>query len=360
MVEPTKASTYNQTAVHQAERLRQSGQATLLAIESSCDETAAAVVRNGRDVLSNVIWSQIDTHQLYGGVVPEIASRLHAEKIERVLAQALQKAGKEWADIDAVAVTNGPGLVGCLLVGVSFGKALALAQGLPLVAVHHIQGHIAANYIAEPTLSPPFVCLVVSGGHSHIYAVESPTHSRLLGCTRDDAAGEAFDKAARALGLTYPGGPALETLAQKGDPNAFAFHSAFNEAEHLDLSFSGMKTALLNHLHNAEQRGESLNRADLAASFQQALIDVLVQKSIRACRMAGMDTLALAGGVAANKTLRNALKTHCEAAGLRFVCPPLPLCTDNAAMIGAAGFYALMAGERAGLDLNAVPGRRLI
>lgn len=350
---------YELAAREKCAKLQREQRATILAIESSCDETAAAVIRNGREICSNVIWSQIDAHKVYGGVVPEIASRLHVEKIDAVVAQALEGAGMGLGDIDAVAVTNGPGLVGCLLVGVSYAKALAAARQLPLVAVHHIQGHIAANYLARQDLTPPFVCLVASGGHSHIYAVHDHCDFTLLGSTRDDAAGEAFDKGARALGLPYPGGPELEKLARGGDATAYTFPSAFNAADHYDLSFSGMKTGLINLLHMAEQRGENIDRRDVAASFQNAIVSVLAEKSTRACLDQGYDTLALAGGVAANAVLRETLQTKAEAAGLRFVCPPMSLCTDNGAMIGSAGFYQLMAGDIAGLALNAVPNRKL-
>lgn len=350
---------YDQAAKEKSRELQEKRHATLLAIESSCDETAAAVIRDGREICSNVIWSQIDAHKVYGGVVPEIASRLHVEKIDAVVAEALNTACMGLEDIDAVAVTNGPGLVGCLLVGVSYGKALAAARQLPLLAVQHIQGHIAANYLAQQDLTPPFVCLVASGGHSHIYAVRDYLDITLLGSTRDDAAGEAFDKGARALGLPYPGGPELEKLARGGDDTAYAFHSAFNAADHYELSFSGMKTGLINLLHTAEQRGEALNRSDVAASFQGAIVSVLTEKSVRACLDQGYDTLALAGGVAANSALRTAMQSRAEETGLRFVCPPMSLCTDNGAMIGSAGFYQLMAGDIAGLDLNALPNRKL-
>lgn len=333
--------------------------AVLLAIETSCDETAAAVVRDGRSLLSNVIHSQIDLHREYGGVVPELASRSHVEMIGPVVRRALEEADTTLDDIDAIAVTNGPGLIGCLLVGVSYAKGLALAKGLPLVPVQHIVGHIYANFIAHPTLAPPFVCLVASGGHSHIVAVDDYGTLRLLGRTRDDAAGEAFDKAARALGLPYPGGPSLEALARDGDPEAFSFHSAFNAASHYDVSFSGLKTAVINQIHNASQKGEAVARADLAASFQKAVADILATKAVRACVESGYNAVALAGGVAANRTLRETLESHATQNGLAFYAPPMALCTDNAAMIGCAGYYALMAGETAGLDLNAQAGRKL-
>lgn len=350
---------YDEVVAERAATLRESGEAVVLAIESSCDETAASVVKNGRQILSNVVSSQIDTHRLYGGVVPEIASRLHGEQIEIVVSEALMQADCALSGIDAIAVTNGPGLVGCLLVGLSYAKGLSFTERLPLYLVQHIEGHIASNYIADPNLKPPFIALVASGGHSHIYAVDDYQTIRLLGATRDDAAGEAFDKAARALGLSYPGGPALEALAEKGNPQAFPFHSAFNDSAQLDLSFSGMKTALLNHIHNAEQRQETISYADLAASFQSALVQTLTKKCLLACQQSGYSTLTLAGGVAANKALRQSLQSSAEAAGLRFVCPPPSLCGDNAAMIGAAGYYALLQSEPATLSSNAQPGRRL-
>lgn len=331
--------------------------ARILAIESSCDETAAAVVQDGRKVLSSVVFTQIPLHKVYGGVVPEIASRSHVEKVGAVCAEALEQAGMSIKDVDAVAVTNGPGLVGALLVGVSYAKGLAYAAHKPLLAVHHIEGHIAANLIADPTLEPPFVCLVVSGGHTHIVYVEDLSTIRLLGRTRDDAAGEAFDKVARILGLPYPGGPELERLAAAGDPEKYRFHSAFNEADHLDMSFSGLKTAAINLVHNAQQKGEELNRADVAASFQHAVAELLTSKSIRAALSCGCNTLALAGGVAANGELRRTLERETKKAGLRFACPPVKLCTDNAAMIGAAAFALWRKGEFAPLDLNAIPSK---
>lgn len=310
-------------------------------------------------MLSNVIHSQIDIHRAFGGVVPELASRSHVEVVGPIVKRALAEAGRTLDDIDAIAVTNGPGLIGCLLVGVSYAKGLALAKGLPLVPVQHIVGHIFANFIAHPTLEPPFVCLVASGGHSHIIAVEDYRTLRLLGRTRDDAAGEAFDKAARALGLPYPGGPSLEKLARQGDPDAFSFHSAFNAAPHFDVSFSGLKTAVINQIHNAAQKGVELPRADLAASFQHAVTQILADKTTRACVEQGYRAVALAGGVAANTRLREAFAARAHERGLEFFVPPHELCTDNAAMIGCAGYYAFMAGETAGLDLNAAAGRKL-
>ena len=342
-----------------AQELARRGEGTLLAIESSCDETACAIVRNGREVVASTVFTQIDLHKKYGGVVPEIASRSHVEKIGGVVSEALDKAGMVIGDVDGIAVTNGPGLVGALLVGVSYAKGLAMAAHKPLIAVHHIEGHISANLIAHPDLEPPFLCLVASGGHSHIVAVEDYGVYRLLGRTRDDAAGEAFAKVARCLGLPYPGGPELERLAREGDPAAFRFPGGFNAGPHYDFSFSGLKTACINLVHNAQQKGQEVPRADIAASFQKAVVDVLAGKAVRAAKEEGYATLALAGGVAANTALREGLESRADEAGLRFVCPPRNLCTDNAAMIGAAGFYRMLRGKFAGLDLNACPNLKL-
>ncbi len=323
-----------------------------LAIESSCDETAVAIVRDGREVLCNLIASQIDVHKAFGGVVPEIASRMHLEAINPLLALAFRETGLSMADIDLISVTRGPGLVGALLVGVSYAKGLALSHNLPLVGTNHILGHIAANYLTFPDLEPPFTALIASGGHSHIVRVEDFDRCTLIGRTRDDAAGEAFDKVARVLGLPYPGGPELEKLAKQGDPKAIRFRSAFNERDDaFDMSFSGLKTAVINVLHTAEQRGEQVNRADVAASFQFEVVSILSDKAVRACS----DTLVLAGGVSANAALREMLAKKAKKKGIRFCCPDFRYCTDNAAMIGSAGFYLLMKGHRDGLDLNATP-----
>ncbi len=324
----------------------------ILGIESSCDETAAAVVRGGRDVVSTSVHTQIPVHRLYGGVVPEIASRSHTERIGSVVRDALDKAGVGLSDIDAIAVTYRPGLIGALLVGVSFAKGLALAAEKPLVGVDHITGHIAANYITYPDLEPTFMCIVASGGHSHIVRVNSYTDFTLIGRTRDDAAGEAFDKVARAMGLPYPGGPELEKLAKGGDTNAFPLHTAFNEGESFDFSFSGLKTAVVNILHNAEQKGETVNKADLAASFQRAVTDALTVKSVRAARDAGLTTLALAGGVSANTTLRERLQRECDKYGIRFCRPDMKYCTDNAAMIACQGHYELLTRDPDELSLD--------
>lgn len=323
----------------------------VLAIESSCDETAAAVVENGRKVLSNTVYTQIPIHREFGGVVPELASRNHVEQVGPVVDRALREAGLTLRDMDAVAVTHGPGLVGALLVGVSYAKGLAYALDIPLIGTHHIMGHIAANYLTFPDLEPPFTCLIASGGHSHIVEVEDYDQYKLLGKTRDDAAGEAFDKVARVLGLNYPGGPELEKLALQGDPHAIRFHSAFNEGEGLDMSFSGLKTAVVNYMHTAEQKGETVNRADVAASFQYEVNSILSDKAVRAAS----HTLALAGGVSANKNLRNMLEEKCSKKGIRFCCPDFKYCTDNAAMIGSAGYYLLKKHHTSGLDINAVP-----
>ncbi len=327
----------------------------ILAIESSCDETAAAVVKNGREVLSNVIYSQIDLHTLYGGVVPEIASRKHIEKINQVIEQALKEAGVTLRDLDAVAVTYGPGLVGALLVGVSAAKAICFATGLPLVGVHHIEGHISANYIENPQLEPPFVCLVASGGHSHLTVVRDYGEYEVIGRTRDDAAGEAFDKVARAIGLGYPGGPKIDRLSREGNPDAIAFPRPHLGENEYDFSFSGLKSAVLNYLNACQMKGIEVNPADVAASFQKAVIDVLVEHSVHAVKAFGYDTFAIAGGVAANSALRSAFEKRCGEEGIRFYHPSPLLCTDNAAMIGAAGYYEYQKGVRHGYDLNAVP-----
>ena len=351
---------YTTSAAKGLAAYQQNKDALLLAIESSCDETAASVLRGDREVLSMSVYTQIPLHRKFGGVVPELASRSHVEKIGEVVNYALESANVTIDDISAIAVTCGPGLVGALLVGVSYAKGLAFAKGLPLIGVNHLAGHIAANYLTYPDLKPPFMCLVASGGHSHIIKVEDYHKFTLLGRTRDDAAGEAFDKVARALGLPYPGGPELEKLAREGDPNKYPFHSALNQSmEESDFSFSGIKTAVVNLLHNAEQKGETLNPADIAASFQRAVCDALTMKSVHAAKAHGMDTLALAGGVSANKALRSALEAECQRQGVRFCCPDFRFCTDNAAMIACAGHYGLMAGQLSGLELNAVPNLML-
>ncbi len=331
----------------------------ILAIESSCDETAAAVVVNGRDMRSNVIASQIDIHTLYGGVVPEIASRKHIEKINQVITHALTEADMELSDMDAIAVTYGPGLVGALLVGVAEAKAISFATGIPLVGVHHIEGHICANYIENPDLEPPFLCLVVSGGHTHLVRVTGYTQYEVLGRTRDDAAGEAFDKVARAIGLSYPGGPKIEAAAKHGNPNAIAFPRAKVGGDAYDFSFSGLKSAVLNYLNGCRMKGQEIVCEDVAASFQQSVVDVLVEHAAHAIDEFGMERFVLAGGVASNGALRSAMERLCRKKGVAFYRPSPILCTDNAAMIGAAGYYRYMSGVRSGLDLNAVPNLKL-
>lgn len=331
----------------------------ILAIESSCDETAASVVKNGREVLSNVISSQIDLHTLYGGVVPEIASRKHIERINQVVEQALSDASVTWDDITAIAVTYGPGLVGALLVGVSFAKALAFALKKPLIGVHHIEGHISANYIENKELEPPFMCLVVSGGHSHLVKVKDYGEYEILGRTRDDAAGEAFDKVARAIGLGYPGGPKIDKVSNDGNPEAIAFPRAKVADNEYDFSFSGLKSAVLNYLNSCEMKGESVNQADVAASFQKAVVDVLVGHSMDALSQYGFKKFAIAGGVASNTHLRAAMEEACEKRNITFYHPSPILCTDNAAMIGAAAYYEYQKGVRHGWDLNAVPNLKL-
>lgn len=331
----------------------------ILAIESSCDETAAAVVKNGRDVLSNVISSQIDLHTLYGGVVPEIASRKHIEKINQVIEEALREAGTALEQIDAVAVTYGPGLVGALLVGVAEAKAIAYAAKKPLVGVHHIEGHIAANFIEHKELKPPFFSLVVSGGHTHLVRVKDYGKFDIIGRTRDDAAGEAFDKVARAIGLGYPGGPKIDRVAKEGDPDAVAFPRAHMEDAPYDFSFSGLKSAVLNYINGCRMKGETYSQADVAASFQKAVTDVLVENAMRAAKEYNMDKFAIAGGVASNTALRAAMAKACEAEGIKLYYPSPVYCTDNAAMIGAAAYYEYRNGTRHGWDLNAVPNLKL-
>ena len=325
----------------------------ILAIESSCDETAAAVSRDGREILSSTVLSQVDTHAVYGGVVPEIASRKHVESISFLAEQALREAGVEKGDIDAVAVTYAPGLIGALLVGVGFAKAAAFGMGVPLVPVHHIRGHIAANYIAFPDLEPPFICLVASGGHTLIVDVRGYTDFEILGSTRDDAAGEAFDKCARVMGLPYPGGALLDKLAKDGDAEKYRLPRPGISGAELDMSFSGLKTAVINLVHNAEQKGEELDRASLAASFTRAVTDAIVPRVIHAAQLRGRDKIAVAGGVAANSFLRAELEACTKRAGIALYLPPVKLCGDNAAMIACQGYYEFMAGNTAGADLNA-------
>ena len=331
----------------------------ILAIESSCDETAASVVKNGRCVLSNIISSQIAIHTLYGGVVPEIASRKHIEKINQVVEAALKEADVTLDDIDAIGVTYGPGLVGALLVGVAEAKAIAYAKKKPLVGVHHIEGHVSANYIEHPDLEPPFLCEIISGGHTHLVIVKDYGSFEILGRTRDDAAGEAFDKVARAIGLGYPGGPKIDKLAKEGNPHAIDFPRAHMEDAPDDFSFSGVKSAVLNHLNKCRMIGEPIVEADIAASFQQAVVDVLVDNAIRAAKDYHMDRLAIAGGVASNGALRAAMEAACEKEGIRFYRPSPIFCTDNAAMIGVAAYYEYQKGTRHGWDLNAVPNLKL-
>lgn len=327
----------------------------ILALESSCDETAAAVVADGRTLCSSIIASQVEEHKLYGGVVPEIASRRHAEAVSGLTRQALEQAGLTLDAIDAVAVTCAPGLIGALLVGVNFAKGLAFAADKPLIPVHHLRGHIAANYLAAPELTPPFLCLVVSGGHTHLVQVEDYTRLTVLGRTRDDAAGECFDKAARAMGLPYPGGVHLDELAKNGNPAAFRLPRPKVEGSAYDFSFSGLKTAVLNLLNRARQTGEPLSLPDLAASFQATVVEILCDHALRAAAATGARTLVLAGGVSANTALRREMTARCRAAGLTLYVPPAALCGDNAAMIGAQAYYEFLAGHTADMSLNAAP-----
>lgn len=331
----------------------------ILAIESSCDETAAAVVCNGRDVRSNIISSQIELHKLYGGVVPEIASRKHIERINQVISEALREACVSLADIDVIGVTYGPGLVGPLLVGVSSAKAIAWALKKPLVGVHHIEGHISANYIENKELEPPFLCLVASGGHSHLVAVRDYGVYDIIGRTRDDAAGEAFDKVARAIGLGYPGGPKIDRIAREGNAEAIPFPKAQVDGNEFDFSFSGVKSAVLNYLNGCHMKGEAYDQADIAASFQKAVTDVLIEHTAAAAKKYGLNKVAIAGGVASNSALRSGMAVMCENNGYAFYHPSPVLCTDNAAMIGAAAYYDYRKGIVSGWDLNAVPNLKL-
>lgn len=331
----------------------------ILAIETSCDETAAAVVRNGREIRSNIISSQIELHKLYGGVVPEIASRKHIEKINQVIEEALSTAKITLEEIDAIGVTYGPGLVGALLVGVAEAKAISFAANKPLIGVHHIEGHISANYIENKQLEPPFLCLVVSGGHSHLVLVKEYGEYEIIGRTRDDAAGEAFDKVARAIGLGYPGGPKIDKLSKEGDGKAIQFPRAHIEGAPYDFSFSGLKSAVLNYINSLEMKHEEINRANVAASFQEAVVDVLVTRTILAAKDFGMKRVAIAGGVAANSTLQKVMHATCVENGLEFYYPSPIYCTDNAAMIGTAAYYEFIKGKRSGLDLNAVPNLKI-
>ena len=326
----------------------------ILAIESSCDETAAAVVEDGRRILSSVVNSQVPEHRQYGGVVPEIASRRHTENIVGVVDAALARAELSLEETDAVAVTFAPGLIGALLVGVGYAKGLSLAAGKPLIPVHHLRGHIAANYLAYPELAPPFLCLVVSGGHSHIIQVEDYTRFHILGRTRDDAAGEAFDKAARAMGFPYPGGVCIDRAARKGQPGRYRLPVPHVEGSPLDFSFSGLKTAVINLIHNASQKGEEVCREDLAAQFQKTVSEALLERTMLAARQTGSRAIVLAGGVSANSGVRAAFQDACRAEGLGLYMPPLSLCGDNAAMIASQAYYEFLAGNRAGMDLNGV------
>lgn len=331
------------------------GKILTLAIESSCDETAAAVVSEGRDVLSNIISSQIDIHKQYGGVVPEIASRHHLTNINTVVDRAMDEAGVSMDEVDMIGVTYGPGLVGALLIGLATAKAYALAAKKPLIGVHHIHGHICANYIEHRELEPPFMALVISGGHTNIVEVTGYNECRVLGQTRDDAAGEAYDKVARVLGLGYPGGPLIDRIAKEGDPTAVEFKRVFLEKDSFDFSFSGIKTGVLNYVNSEKQAGREINVADVAAGFQAAVLDVIVAKTVKAAVDMGKDRIVMAGGVAANSELRRMMKEACDERGIALYYPSPVLCTDNAAMIGCAAYYRYMAGERDDLTLDAIP-----
>ncbi len=335
------------------------GKTVTLAIESSCDETAAAVMSEGRNVLSNIISSQIDIHKQYGGVVPEIASRHHLTNVNTVVDRAMKEADVSMDQVDMIGVTYGPGLVGALLIGLATAKAYALATGKPLVGVHHIHGHICANYIEHQELEPPFMALVISGGHTNIVEVTGYNECRVLGGTRDDAAGEAYDKVARVLGLGYPGGPLIDKIAREGDPHAVEFKRVFSEKDSFDFSFSGIKTGVLNYINSEKQAGRKIKVADVAASFQAAVLDVIVAKTLKAAIEMGKDKIVLAGGVAANSMLREMMVDGCRRNGIELYYPSPVLCTDNAAMIGCAAYYRYMAGERDDLTLDAIPNLEL-
>ena len=335
------------------------GKLVTLAIESSCDETAAAVLLEGRQVLSNIISSQIEIHKQYGGVVPEIASRHHLTNVNTVVDRAREESGITMDEVDMIGVTYGPGLVGALLIGLATAKAYALASGKPLIGVHHIQGHICANYIEHKELEPPFMALVISGGHTNIVEVTGYNECRVLGGTRDDAAGEAYDKVARVLGLGYPGGPLIDRIAREGNPHAVEFKRVFLEKGSLDFSFSGIKTGVLNYINSEKQAGREICTADVAASFQAAVLEVIVTKTVKAAVDMGKDKIVLAGGVAANSRLREMLRTECDKRGIALYYPSPVLCTDNAAMIGCAAYYRYMAGERDDLTLDAIPNLEL-
>ncbi|HZK33949.1 MAG TPA: tRNA (adenosine(37)-N6)-threonylcarbamoyltransferase complex transferase subunit TsaD [Bacillota bacterium] len=347
--------TYFEKMKQKTELLKEKKDILILAIETSCDETAVALVKNGREVLSNTIASQIDIHKEYGGVVPEIASRKHVEAINHIVAKALTASNKSLADIDAIAVTYGPGLVGALLVGLSVAKALAFGLSVPLIGVHHIEGHISSNYIQSPLLTPPFLCLVVSGGHTMLVHVNDYCEYELMGQTLDDAAGEAFDKIARVIGLGYPGGPAIQEVAKSGDPNKYSYPRVNIKDKPYDFSFSGLKTAVINHVHKLKQAGEEISQESVAASFQQAVIDVLTDKAIRCALALGTDKLALAGGVAANTLLKSQMKNMSSQHGIKLYYPSTVLSTDNAAMIASAGYFRLLRGDIKDLSLNAIP-----
>lgn len=331
----------------------------ILGIESSCDETAASVVKNGREVLSNIISSQIDIHTVYGGVVPEIASRKHIERINQVVRSALNEAGIKKEDLDGIGVTAGPGLIGPLLTGVSFAKAFAYGLNIPLIAVNHIEGHISANYLEFKDLTPPFMCLIVSGGHTHLTLVKDYGKYEILGRTMDDAAGEAFDKVARVIGLGYPGGPKIDKAAKEGDPSAISFPRGHGRNE-FDFSFSGLKSAVLNYLNSCEMKGEKISVPDVAASFEEAVVDVLTGNSVEAIKKYDVKDFAIAGGVASNSRFRSEMERKCKELDVRFYCPAPVLCTDNGAMIAAAAYYRFEMGERAGLDLNGVADLKLM
>ena len=350
---------YREIALEKAKKLTENRHAVILSVESSCDETAIAIVRDGREVLSDEIASQVDIHALYGGVVPEIASRMHVEALSELYRRALISSKLSASDIDAIAVTFGPGLVGALLTGVSFAKALAYALNLPLIPVNHIEGHVSANFVAHKELEPPFLCLVASGGHSHIVNVKHYGSYELIGRTVDDAAGEAFDKVARVLELPYPGGPLLDKLAEMGNPERYKFPSVHTENKY-DFSFSGLKTAVINQAHTIRQTGGTIDAADWAASFRKAVVDTLLNKTFMAAEEYKSDKIALAGGVASNILLRREAQRRASERGMQLFAPPLRLCTDNAVMIGSAGFYRLMNGETADLSLNAEPSIKLI